>query len=100
DLDAYRNSLQQFVYHSGMIMKPLFAAAKEGKRRRIVFAEGEDDRVLRAVQVVVDEQLAFPILIGRPAVVDSRIERYGLRLKSGRDFELTNPESDPRYREY
>ncbi len=100
DFGAYRDSLQQFVYHSGMIMKPLFAAAKEAPRRRIVYAEGEDERVLRAAQVVVDEKLAFPVLVGRPAVVERRIERFGLRLKPGADCELVNPEYDPRYREY
>ena len=100
DFDVYRDSLQQFVYHSGMIMKPLFAAAKEAQRRRIVFAEGEDERVLRAAQVIVDEKLAFPVLVGRPAVVERGIERYGLRIKTGIDFELINPEHDPRYREY
>src|SRR5471030_2914269 len=100
DFDAYRDSLQQFVYHSGMIMKPLFAASKQAQRRRIVYAEGEDERVLRAVQVVVDEKLAFPILVGRPAVVERRIERFGLRLKAGVDFELINPDHDARYREY
>ena len=100
DFDAYRDSLQQFVYHSGMIMKPLFAAAKQAQRRRIVYAEGEDERVLRAVQVIVDEKLAFPVLVGRPAVVERRIGHFGLRLQAGRDFDLINPESDPRYREY
>jgi malate dehydrogenase (oxaloacetate-decarboxylating)(NADP+) len=81
-------------------MKPLFSTAKSAARRRIVYAEGEDERVLRAVQVVVDENLAFPVLVARPAVVARRIERYGLRLTAGKDFELINPESDPRYREY
>jgi len=100
DFDAYRDSLQQFVYHSGMIMKPLFSSAKQGPQRRIVYAEGEDERVLRAVQVVVDEKLAYPILVGRPAVIERRIERFGLRLKPGRDCELINPEFDTRYREY
>ena len=100
DFDAYRESLQQFVYHSGMIMKPLFAAAKQASRRRIVYAEGEDERVLRAVQVVVDEKLARPFLVGRPAVVERRIERFGLRLKAGADFELINPDHDERYRDY
>ncbi|HEV8518866.1 MAG TPA: NADP-dependent malic enzyme [Burkholderiales bacterium] len=100
DFDAYRDSLQQFVYHSGLIMKPLFSAAKEASRRRIVYAEGEDERVLRAAQVVSDEKLAFPILIGRPAVIERRIERYGLRLTPGADCELINLESDPRYRDY
>ncbi len=99
DLDAYRQQLQQFVYHSGLIMKPLFSSAKQTPRR-VVYAEGEEERVLRAVQVVVDEGLAIPILIGRPNVVATRIERYGLRLQAGIDFQLVNPESDPRYRDY
>jgi len=99
DFDAYRDSLQQFVYNTGFIMKPLFAAAKQAPRR-VVYAEGEDERVLRAVQVVVDEALAQPILIGRPAVIERQIERFGLRLKPGVDFELTNIEYDPRYKEY
>jgi len=99
DLDAYRESLTQFVYHSGLIMKPLFAAAKENPRR-VVYAEGEDERVLRAVQVVLDEGLARPIVIGRPRVMESRLETLGLRMRAGRDFEIVNPESDPRYRDY
>jgi malate dehydrogenase (oxaloacetate-decarboxylating)(NADP+) len=100
DFDAYHDRLEQFVYTSGLIMKPIFAAAKDGPNRRIVFAEGEDERVLRAAQVVRDENLAALILIGRPAVVERRIERYGLRMKPGTDFELVNPDDDPRYREY
>jgi malate dehydrogenase (oxaloacetate-decarboxylating)(NADP+) len=100
DFEAYNNQLLQFVYHSGLIMKPIFSAAKEGPRRRIVLSEGEDERTLRAAQVVVDEGLAKPILIGRPGVVERRIERNGLRIRPGADFELVNPESDPRYREY
>jgi len=100
DFDAYNVHLLQFVYHSGLIMKPIFNAAKEGPRRRIVFAEGEDERMLRAAQVVVDEGLARLILVGRPAVVERRIERHGLRIRPGTDFELVNPESDPRYRDY
>ena len=80
-------------------MKPIFTAAKQAPKR-IVYAEGEDERVLRAVQVVVDERLAQPILIGRPAVIEQRIERFGLRLKPGVDFELVNPEHDQRYRDY
>ena len=100
DFDAYRDSLQQFVYHSGLIMKPLFTAAKLGPKRRVVYAEGEDERVLRAVQGVVDEGLASPIVIGRPSVVERRIERYGLRIRPGVDFELVNPEWDERYRSY
>ena len=100
DFDAYRDQLQQFVYHSGLTMKPLFAAAKSGPRRRIVYAEGEEERVLRAVQVVIDEHLARPIVIGRPAVVEKRVAKFGLRMQAGVDFDLVNPESDPRYREY
>jgi malate dehydrogenase (oxaloacetate-decarboxylating)(NADP+) len=99
DLDAYRESLSQFVYHSGLIMKPLFAAAKASPKR-VVYAEGEDERVLRAVQIVVDEGLAQPVLIGRPQVLEQRIERLGLRIKAGREFQLVNPELDPRYRDY
>jgi malate dehydrogenase (oxaloacetate-decarboxylating)(NADP+) len=100
DFDAYVDRLQEFVYHSGNFMKPIFAAAKRAAPRRIVYAEGEEERVLRAVQVVVDEHLAIPILIGRPAVLEQRIERYGLRLRPGVDFEVVNPESDSRYRHY
>jgi malate dehydrogenase (oxaloacetate-decarboxylating)(NADP+) len=104
DLDAYREQLQRFVYHSGTFMKPIFAVAKKavagGGRARIVFSEGEDERVLRAVQVVIDEGLAKPIVIARPAVLERRLERYGLRMRPGVDFELVNPESDPRYRDY
>jgi malate dehydrogenase (oxaloacetate-decarboxylating)(NADP+) len=100
DFEAYNNQLLQFVYHSGLIMKPIFSGAKEGPRRRIVLSEGEDERMLRAAQVVVDEGLARPILVGRPSVVERRIERNGLRIRPGADFELVNPDSDPRYREY
>ena len=99
DLDAYRESLTQFVYHSGLIMKPLFAAAKANPRR-VVYAEGEDERVLRAVQVVLDEGLARPIVVGRPQVIERRLESLGLRMKAGSDFELVSPEFDPRYRDY
>ena len=99
DFAAYRDRLTQFVYHSGLLMKPVFAAAKRDPKR-IVFAEGEDERVLRAVQVVVDEGLARPVLIGRPAVVEQRVARYGLRLEAGRNIEVVNPESDARYRDY
>ncbi len=99
DFSAYRDSLQQFVYSSGLLMKPLFSAAKANPRR-IVYAEGEDERVLRAVQAVLDERLARPVLIGRPAVIERRIEAYGLRMKPGVDFELVNPEWDERYRDY
>jgi malate dehydrogenase (oxaloacetate-decarboxylating)(NADP+) len=99
DIEAYRESLSQFVYHSGLIMKPLFTAAKSAPRR-IVFSEGEEERVLRAVQIVVDEGLAKPILIGRPQVIEQRLERLGLRVRPAKEFELVNPEFDTRYREY
>ncbi len=98
DLDAYRARLQQFVYHSGIVMKPVFAAAKKAPKR-IIYAEGEEERVLRAVQIVTDEGLARPILVGRPDVVRSRIDRLGLRIRPGADFELIDPNNDPRYRE-
>src|SRR4051812_16385678 len=99
DLEAYRESLSQFVYHSGLIMKPIFTAAKAAPRR-VVYVEGEDERVLRAVQIVVDEGLAKPILIGRPQVIEQRLERLGLRVRPGKEFELVNPEFDSRYRDY
>ncbi len=99
DFDAYRAKLTGFVYHSGLLMQPIFTAAKK-EPKRIVYAEGEDERVLRAVQVVVDEKLAKPILVGRPAVLARRIERFGLRLKPDVDFETINPEFDERYRDY
>ena len=104
NLDAYTEQLQQFVYHSGSFMKPLFAAAKkqvrDGGKTRIVFTEGEDERVLRAVQVIVDEKLARPILVGRPEVLLARIEKFGLRLRLGEDVEVTNPEYDERFHQY
>ncbi|HTN47834.1 MAG TPA: NADP-dependent malic enzyme [Burkholderiaceae bacterium] len=104
DLGTYRDQLQQFVYHSGTFMKPIFTIAKNavsaGGRSRIVFAEGEEERVLRAVQVVVDEGLAHPILIGRPDVIERRLQRFGLRMHIGQDVELVNPQQDARYRDY
>ena len=102
DMQAYADKLQQFVYRSGTFMKPMFAIAKKApmEGKRIAFAEGEEEKVLRAVQVVVDEGLARPILIGRPAVLEQRIKRFGLRLKVGVDFDITNPEYDERYRDY
>ncbi len=102
DMDAYKLQLQQFVYHSGTLMKPIYAAARKVamEKKRIVFAEGEEERVLRAVQVIVDEKLANPILIGRPAVLTHRIERFGLRLRMGVDFTVVNPEHDERFRDY
>ncbi|MGZ5248981.1 MAG: NADP-dependent malic enzyme [Caldimonas sp.] len=99
DLEAYRQSLGRFVYQTGLLMQPVFTAAK-ARPARVVYAEGEDERTLRAVQVVLDEQLARPILVGRPEVVKMRIERAGLRLSAGRDFELCDPENDPRFRSY
>ncbi|UZN49295.1 NADP-dependent malic enzyme [Cupriavidus cauae] len=102
DMEAYKLQLQQFVYHSGTLMKPIYAAARKVamEKKRIVFAEGEEERVLRAVQVIVDEKLANPILIGRPAVLTHRIERFGLRLRMGVDFTVVNPEHDDRFRDY
>ena len=102
DLAAYAESLQQFVYRSGSFMKPLFQIAKSApaELKRIVYAEGEEERVLRAVQVVVDENLARPILVGRPAVLEKRIEKFGLRLKLGKHFDVINPDFDERYRDY
>ena len=102
DLQAYADSLQQFVYRSGTFMKPLFLMAKStpAELKRIVYAEGEEERVLRAVQVVVDEKLARPILVGRPPVLEARIQKFGLRLKQGVDFDVINPDFDERYRDY
>jgi malate dehydrogenase (oxaloacetate-decarboxylating)(NADP+) len=102
DMQAYVDRLQQFVYRSGTFMKPIFQIAKKAPagKKRIVFAEGEEERILRAVQVVVDENLAKPILVGRPAVLAQRIEKFGLRLKPDVDFEIINPEHDERYRDY
>ncbi|MGB5708868.1 MAG: NADP-dependent malic enzyme [Arenicellales bacterium] len=100
DFDAYRSQLEQFVYHSGNFMKPIFAIARLEPDRRIVYTEGEEERVLRAVQAVIDEKLAQPILIGRPSVIEKRIERFGLRMRPGADFEVVNPEWDDRYRDY
>ena len=99
DLEAYRQSLTRFVSHTGMFMRPVFNAAR-AEPQRIVYADGEDERVLRAVQIGLDEKLVRPILIGRPAVIEARIARAGLRLQAGRDFELVNPEDDARFRQY
>ena len=100
DFDAYRSKLQAFVYASGTTMKPIFDLAKVALKKRVAYAEGEEERVLRAVQIVVDEGLARPTLIGRPAVIAMRIEKFGLRLEAGRDYDLVNTENDPRYRDY
>ena len=99
DMDAYREKLAGFVYHSSLLMKPVFDAAKRDPLR-VAYAEGEDTRVLHAVQTVVDDHIARPILVGRPAVIEQRIAKMGLRIRAGEHFELVNPESDPRYREY
>jgi malate dehydrogenase (oxaloacetate-decarboxylating)(NADP+) len=98
DMEAYRQQLNNFVYHSGMIMKPVFSAAKKAPRT-VLYAEGEDERVLRAIQAVLDEGMARPVVIGRPDVIELRLKRAGLRLVANRDFAVVNPDSDPRYRE-
>ncbi|HZV93230.1 MAG TPA: phosphate acyltransferase, partial [Caldimonas sp.] len=100
DLDVYRDKLQTFVYASGTAMRPIFSIAKAAKRNRIAFAEGEEERILRAVQVVVDEHLARPTLIGRPDVIAQRIAKFGLRLTAERDYDVVNTEHDQRYRDY
>ena len=100
DHDAYRDRLQNFVYASGQTMRPIFGVAKAAARKTIVFAEGEDRRVLRALRVIVDEGLARPWLVGRASVIERRIEKYGLRLQRGRDYELVNIDDDPRYRDF
>src|SRR5690606_5203190 len=99
DVEAYREKLAQFIHRTGLVMKPVYERARADVQR-IVYAEGEEETVLRAVQSVADEQLARPILIGRPDVIAQRIERLGLRLEEGRDFELTNINDDPRFGEY
>ena len=100
DLEAYREKLQSFVYASGTTMKPIFNAAKRATRKRVAYAEGEEERVLRAVQIVVDEGLARPTLIGRPHVIAHRVEQFGLRLRESHDYDIVNPENDHRYRDY
>jgi malate dehydrogenase (oxaloacetate-decarboxylating)(NADP+) len=97
--EEYSVQLMRFAFRSGLIMKPVFAKAKT-QPVRVIYAEGEDERVLHATQVVLEENLARPILVGRPSVVESRIKRYGLAIKPGKDFDLVNPEDDPRYRSY
>ncbi|WP_398478757.1 NADP-dependent malic enzyme [Tardiphaga sp.] len=99
NFDEYTAGLERFAFRSGLVMKPVFAKAKT-QPVRVIYAEGEDERVLRAVQVVLEEKLARPILVGRPSVVDARIKRFGLSIKAGQDFDLINPEDDPRYRSY
>jgi malate dehydrogenase (oxaloacetate-decarboxylating)(NADP+) len=100
DMDAYRDKLQSFVYASGTVMKPIFMLAKRAVHKRVAYAEGEEERVLRAVQVVVDEGLARPTLIGRPAVIAARCDKFGLRLKEGLDYDVVNVENDHRYRDF
>jgi malate dehydrogenase (oxaloacetate-decarboxylating)(NADP+) len=100
DFEAYHQSLSRFVYQTGMIMRPVFTAAKAASKKRVAYAEGEDERVLRAAQLAIEDGLAHPILIGRPAVIESRIAKAGLRLKIGQDVEVINPESDARFRQY
>ena len=100
DMDAYREHLKTFVYSSGTIMKPIFAAAKKAAKKRVAYSEGEEERVLRAAQIVVDERIARPTLIGRPAIIAQRIQKFGLRLEQGRDYDVVNVEDDPRYRDF
>jgi len=100
DLDAYRERLQGFVYASGTTMKPIFQAAKRALKKRVAYSEGEEERILRAAQIVVDEGIARPTLIGRPAVIAKRIEKFGLRLQEGLDYDVVNVEQDERYRDF
>ncbi|MCX8521923.1 MAG: phosphate acyltransferase, partial [Rhodoferax sp.] len=100
DLDAYREKLQTFVYASGTTMKPIFQAARKAPKKRVAYAEGEEERILRAAQIVVDEGLALPTLIGRPKVIAERIEKFGLRLREGADYSVVNVEDDHRYRDF
>lgn len=100
DMDAYHERLNRFVYRSGIVMKPLFASAKAGPETRVIFAEGEDERVMRAAQVLLEDGIAKPILIGRPQIIEHRLEQYGLKIRPGKDFECINPEQDDRYRDY
>ncbi|MGC1529634.1 MAG: NADP-dependent malic enzyme, partial [Bradyrhizobium sp.] len=97
--EDYATQLERFAFRSGLVMKPLFAKAKT-QPVRVIYAEGEDERVLHATQVVLEENVARPILVGRPSVVEARIKRFGLAIKAGKDFDLVNPEDDPRYRSY
>ena len=99
NFDAYHDSLNRFVFRSGLVMKPVIDRVT-GQGKRVAFADGEDERVLRAAQVLIEDRIAQPILIGRPSVIESRLQRFGLSIKPGRDFEVVNPEDDPRYRDY
>lgn len=99
DFDAYRDQLRRFVFRSGMVMKPMMERAQSAAKR-IAFADGEDERVLRAAQVILEDGIGKPILIGRPSVIETRLERFGLTIRPGKDFEVINPDDDPRYRDY
>ena len=99
DFEAYADKLARFVFRSGFMMKPMFAKARAAMKR-VIYSEGEDERVLRATQVVLEERIAVPVLIGRPEIIEERIRRYGLAIKPGRDFEVIDPNDDPRYRDY
>jgi malate dehydrogenase (oxaloacetate-decarboxylating)(NADP+) len=100
DMHAYREKLQSFVIASGSMMKPVYAAAKQASAKRVAYAEGEEERVLRACQILVDENIARPVLIGRPAIIAQRVAKFGLRLKDGLDYDVVNVEDDPRYRDF
>ncbi|MFD1744214.1 NADP-dependent malic enzyme [Rhizobium helianthi] len=100
DYDQYLDQLNRFVWRSGFVMKPIFASAKQSEKKRVIFAEGEDERVLRAAQVLLEEKTGVPILIGRPSVIEARLKRFGIRIRPDVDFQVVNPEDDPRYRDY
>ena len=99
-MDAYRDQLQSFVYASGTTMKPIFTMAKTAAKKKVAFCEGEEERVMRAAQIVVDESVARPTLIGRPKIIAERVEKFGLRLQEGRDYDVVNVEQDDRYRDF
>ncbi|MCO5730000.1 NADP-dependent malic enzyme [Rhizobium sp. SSA_523] len=100
DFEHYLDQLNRFVWRSGFVMKPIFTSAKQAEKKRVIFAEGEDERVLRAAQVLLEEKTGEPILIGRPSVIEARLKRFGIRLRPNEDFAVVNPEDDPRYRDY
>jgi len=99
DMDAYRDKLKEFNTHTGVGMRAVFSAAKQGEASRVIYAEGEDERVLRAIQVILEERLAKPILVGRPEVIEARLQKIGSKLKAGEHFEVVNPNYDERYKE-
>lgn len=101
DFDAYLDGLNRFVFRSGFVMKPMTSAAKRSETKaRVIYADGEDERVMRAAQVLIEENIATPILIGRPSVIDTRLERYGLKIRADKDFQIVDPNSDPRFKDY